>query len=154
MRGLVVGTFLCLVFAPAASAQGAKSGALLVGKWETPGDVRKMTLDFSKDGKFQFQGDPEILAFAFKFMKVYFPYDINIGFLPLTYRLPEAGKLEVEADLSKLVKLLKGDTKVVKKYGGDPKTAKVRDVAKIAVNKKELTITGADGKSLTLRRVK
>jgi len=134
---------LCLVLPLAAVGQDAKPADVIVGKWEALADKDRVALDFAKDGKLHLTGNPKGLAFAFQFAGVLDSFNVQPASVPLTYKLPEAGKLEVEADLAKVLQGL----------GGDPKMGKVRETATVTVRAKEFTLANKAGKSLTFRRV-
>ena len=79
---------------------------------------------------------------AFKFAKVLGDFEAKPESVPMTYDVPESGKIEVEVDLSKLAEAL-----------GGSQTAKSRETARIAVSANDLIINGDDGKSLTFSRM-
>ncbi len=117
---------------------------LIIGKWEALEGQKKVTIEFTKQGKVNLGGNPSPLAFAFKFVRVLSDFNVKAGSVPITYQLTKDKRLEVEADLSKVVQAL----------GGDAKNAKARESVKAAVSENELTITNDQGESLTLKRSK
>jgi hypothetical protein len=148
--------FFVLLHNAASSQEQKKSAGLILGKWEGLEGKMKTSLEFTKTGSLVIVGDPESLAFAFKFAKILTDFKAKPEIMPLKYQLPEEGKLEVESDWSKLLEALDGGDPTKSK---DPKVRevakrKLREVVKIAVNEKELSITNDKGKSLVLTRVK
>ena len=120
----------------------------MVGKWEAAENQDKVTLEFTTDGNLHLSGNVKPLASAFKFAQVMQDFQVDPKSVPLTYELPEAERLEIEADLTELVDTL-GESS-----NASPPNPKLREAAAIAVNHNELTITSDDGKPLTFKRVK
>jgi len=144
MRLLLSSITCAVLLAVSASAQEDKNAGLILGKWEAPADKDKVTLEFTKDGRLLLTGNPRPLGFAFRFAKVLDDFRATPGSIPLTYKLPRANKLEIEADFTKLLKGLAGK---------EPKNAKAREVADISLSEDELTIS-KDKERLTFKRVK
>jgi hypothetical protein len=136
----------CLLPLAAVSCGGSGAGDGIVGKWQTGAGADNLTLEFHKDGKLDLTGNPGALAFAFPFAKVMNDFRVAPHAVPLSYKLPDARKLEIAADLSKLLAGLAGDK-------ADVKGGIVVDSADIAMGRDEMTIRNGD-KRVTFKRAK
>jgi hypothetical protein len=153
MRWLFNCFVLLLVMPTLTSGQNEKS---IVGKWEALADKEKVALEFTKTGTLHLSGNPRSLADVLRCARVLADFNAKPEIIPLTYKLLDGKKLEVESDWTKLLKGLAGEDPSKSK---DPKIrevakGKVREIVKVTVSATELTLTGERDKSLTFRRVK
>lgn len=148
--------FFLLLLLSAASAQEQKNAGLIQGKWEALEGEKKISLEFTKTGTLRLTGEPESLAFAFRFAKILGEFKAKPEIMPLQYKVLEQGKLEVESDWFKFLEALEGSdpTKSKNPKVREAAKRKVLEVIKIAVTDKELTISNDDGKSLVFTRAK
>lgn len=148
--------FFLLVLLGTASAQEQKNAGLKLGKWEALEGKKKISLEFAKNGTLQLAGEPESLAFAFRFAKILAEFKAKPEIMPLKYKVVEPGKLEVESDWFKFLEALEGSdpTKSKNPKVREAAKRKVLEVVKITVTEKEFTISNDDGKSLVFTRAK
>lgn len=139
---------------PVASCSGAKPNPLLLGTWEFGEKSKRCSMEFTKDGKVELFGETSLLK-DFQFVKLLAEYNMQPGMNMISYRPVSEKELEIEGDYSSLMEKLAAGGETVSrekiKEMGDMFHPKER--VTYAVSEKELTLTGSQGKTITLKPV-
>jgi hypothetical protein len=122
-------------------------------------ELPKFVIEFTKDGKIRFDGDPSTLGETFRFIKPLAMFPMKFApqnkYIKITYQFTDDDTIEVSADHTWLMERLSAGGR------GEISPEKAQELnrefhphetLRVVASSKQLTLTDDRGKSLTFRR--